>query len=482
MQSPSLRHSILQTLFPPCFGTKHASSSYWIWLAVIALMMFLTASLPVFFHGDWSLLARPDSAGYYEPAESLLQTGSYAMQDGSPAVQRPPGYPLFLLLVRFFSGGSRLWYSLAGALLAALTLFPVAECGRRFAGCSSGLFAALCFACNLTAVANAPLILADTLLGFVCAWQTLLLVMTWRTPRLSRFAAASVCAAAASYVKPVNMLFALLVMPLLAILIFRNWRKFLIAMVLAWAVFALCTVPWMTWNARRGGDFSMDGNSGLTALHNTSAILALAENANGDDVRLRLETEAAQVFAQSPHTCSTVHARNQWFIARYREAVLAHPSAFLRTHFGQIWILLPDLPSWLENFGLTSGGRGTLAVLRRDGIAAAVSHYFTPSPADASVPSLSVRTSSFIVVLGLFLLFMTLQLYCGCAIGFCFLIWRRHWRTAALFGLPVLFYLMVPGPVLMPRYQIPALPFACTLCGAVWAALLRRKCRTAPQI
>ena len=44
---------------------------------------------------------------------------------------------------------------------------------------------------------------------------------------------------------------------------------------------------------------------------------------------------------------------------------------------------------------------------------------------------------------------------------------RRRWTVLTLFAVFVLYYLAAPGPVLMPRYQIPALPFACALAGAV---------------
>ena len=41
--------------------------------------------------------------------------------------------------------------------------------------------------------------------------------------------------------------------------------------------------------------------------------------------------------------------------------------------------------------------------------------------------------------------------------------WKNHWRLLSVFGLFGFFFLFVGGPVVMPRYQIPALPVLCVL-------------------
>ncbi|MBR2962889.1 MAG: glycosyltransferase family 39 protein, partial [Lentisphaeria bacterium] len=173
-----------------------------------------------YFMGDVDMesFMRPDSATYYFPARAFVETGKLTLDVGSdfPAVQRPPGYIFFLVAVIFLSCPP-----VIGCLVDALTVFPVALAGRRLAGRRAGFWAAVLYALNLTALANAPLILADTLLGFLCAWQVFFFVRAWRTKRLSDILFGTVFAAAATLTKPVNLPVLLLIPFVLTPLLMR---------------------------------------------------------------------------------------------------------------------------------------------------------------------------------------------------------------------------------------------------------------------
>ena len=149
----------------------------------------------------------------------------------------------------------------------------------------------------------------------------------------------------------------------------------------------------------------------------------------------------------------SIQEREEWYLKRYREAILAHPWSAAATHLFQVWILLPDMADYLQNLGLRTGERGTLAVLRKDGALAAFRHYMDGSYAAAFL------AMPFLLACG--------ALYALTAAGAWIYLRRRRWAVLTLFAVFVLYYLAAPGPVLMPRYQIPALPFACALAGAV---------------
>ncbi|MBQ7731657.1 MAG: glycosyltransferase family 39 protein [Lentisphaeria bacterium] len=405
--------------------------------------------------GDMESFMRPDSATYYFPARAFVETGKLTLDVGSdfPAVQRPPGYIFFLVAVIFLSCPP-----VIGCLVDALTVFPVALAGRRLAGRRAGFWAAVLYALNLTALANAPLILADSLLGFLCAWQVFFFVRAWRTKRLSDFLFGAVFAAAATLTKPVNLPVLLGLIPfVLAPVLMRPWRKAACAALLTFLVFGAMVVPWMLRNQSIGAGFVLDRNSGLTALHNTAAILARVNGTDGDTERAALEAEAEAAFADKSEQYANLlelkMAEDDWYLARYKKTVFEHPGAAAATHLFQVWILLPDLPNFLQNLGLRTGERGTLAVLRKDGVMAAFRHYMDGSYAAAFL------AAPFLLATGV--------LYALTATGVWIYLRRRRWTVLTLFAVFVLYYLAAPGPVLMPRYQIPALPFACALAGAV---------------
>lgn len=421
---------------------------------------------------DGGRLMRPDSASYIDAARSLAYGRSYSLapDDPAPMTQRPPGYPVLVALcLRIAPGldldkGLRICITL-GVLLGACTSLVVAACGRILFGRTAGLVAGLFHALSLTAIAASPMFLADNLLGLFCALQTLFLLKCFRKPSMVYFCIAVLCAILAVYVKPVNQPFVLVLLPFLVVpAIFRTWKPRILAAAGVWILFAVLVCPWMYRNARCGAGFSVDSNTGLTALHNTAAILARAEHRDGDTVRHELETAAEQAFLADPDAYSTIREKNAYFLGLYRKSILEHPGSFLATHFLQVWILLPDLPSYLECVGQSVSGRGTLAVLRRHGPVAAIRHYLGdthPSPLYLAVGLLLS------VAAGIMYLFACVPLWIACR--------RRMYRFLILFACLALYYLMVPGPVLMPRYQLPALPLLCAMAGIGVTLLFKKK-------
>ena len=141
-----------------------------------------------------SRLSRPDTETYLPPAYALAEDGAIntepqyepgvidcVVDRAHPAVQRPPGYIVFLAGLRLIFGRSPAAFALAGCLIGALTVFPVGLAGLHLAGRRAGFWAAILYALNLTSLAAAPLILSDTLLGFLVAFQAMFLVRALRT-------------------------------------------------------------------------------------------------------------------------------------------------------------------------------------------------------------------------------------------------------------------------------------------------------------
>ncbi len=434
-------------------------------LFVFAFALRVLLALPA--ARDPERLCRPDSASYLQPALALI--GDDALRSPFSAAtplseeelfSRPPGYPLLLAGLLALFRGSVAAIFLAGCLIGAATIFPIAACGRILAGRVAGLAAAAFHSLNLTAISSAPLILSDALLGLFCALMTQGLLIALRRRSLKAFSLAALAAAAGLLVKPVMLPVLAVLLPfLLSWILLRDARKTFAAAAFCLVLVVACLFCGFLFRGGQGGFWVVDPNSGMTATHNAAAILAHATGENGDAVRARLIEEADAEFAAREELRSDPNARNAWLLARWLRIAREHPASFLRTHFLQVGILLPDLPTFSENLGLSSGGRGTLAVLRQNGLLAAFRHY-----AGSDGPLLLLCASPFLLA--------TLLLYVASLCFLAFSVARRRWRLLALFLIPVVWFLTAPGPVLMPRYQLPTLPLLCATAGA--ALLLRR--------
>ena len=455
---------------------------------ILALTVRVLCAVPALRNSD--RLQRPDSGTYLFPAYALAEDGAIntrpqynparfhhgpgvkdCVVDQRPAVQRPPGYIVFLAGLRLVFGRSPVAFALAGCLIGALAVFPIGVTGRYLAGRCAGFWAAVLYALNLTSLAAAPLILSDTLLGFLVAFQAMYLVKALRTGRISDFVLGTVFAAAAVLVKPVNVPILILLF-MTAPFVVKTRRKAVCAMLLVPLISAVIIVPWMLRNRAVGAGFAVDRNSGLTALHNTAAILAHANHCDANEVRVWLEYEANHDFLTMQYSLQrspTAAEREEWYLKRYREAILAHPWSTAATHLFQVWILLPDLPDFLQNLGLRTGERGTLAVLRKDGVLAAFRHYMDGSYAAAvlAVPFVLIHAALWILTVA----------------GVWIYARKKRWTVLIVFVLPALYYLAAAGPVVLPRYQIPALPYVCAMAGAVISVCgirrwrKRRSCR-----
>ena len=409
------------------------------------------------------VLFRPDSATYVQPALALLETGRYTTAPASaePATLRTPGYPLFLALLFALTGRSLALPVIAFCLLSALTCVPVFQAGRLTGSFRVGLVAAGLYALNLTSLAQAPLYLADTLFAFLAAFGFLFFLRFVIKERLLDLALCVLTAAVAALVKPVTLPWMLPCLFLVAVCPFKPWWKRAVAMGVCLFLFALVTGPWMARNAAVGAGLRLDTNAGNTLYyHNAAALMSVVTGTAAESFRQQWRQEAEAHFRQHPARFARPAAREQYKLAAARAVIRRHPLTYLRLHL-QPYVLLPDAPTFFELLGITSGGRGTLDVLHRRGLPAAVSHYFN-GRLGWLLLLLPLLAVSAVTVLGAVLLLA---------------VWIRRFRVylALVFLAFVGYYVLIPGPVAMPRYQLPALPMMCVMAASVLVRPGRRR-------
>jgi hypothetical protein len=114
-------------------------------------------------------------------------------------------------------------------------------------------------------------------------------------------------------------------------------------------------------------------------------------------------------------------------------------------------LLLPDIASFYELLGVTSGGRGTFDVLRVKGFPSAVKHYFRGRMWLAAIALPLAALACLVYVLGFIQVVLWLK--------------EKHFMFVLFFLGFSEYFIFIPGPITMPRYQIPALPFLCVCAG-----------------
>ena len=165
-------------------------------LFIAAFVIRILLALPAL--AEPETLLRPDSMGYWNPALALAAGDGFvsAPNSNTPEVIRTIGYPLFLALSIKLFGPGLLAAALAGIVIGASAVVPITFAVRKVAGDRTGLLAGWLYALNMTAVAGAPLILADNLLGVLSAWQCCMAIYFVKEKKLSYLALLSLFAIA----------------------------------------------------------------------------------------------------------------------------------------------------------------------------------------------------------------------------------------------------------------------------------------------
>ena len=418
----------------------------------VAALLRLAAALPGVMECSGSRFVRPDTDGYIAEAVELATAGRIA------GTGRVPGFPAVAsLFVGRADGKVRtvplvLFLVLVGAATSSLVF--LAGSVRSF---GVGVAAGALHACNLTAVVNSPMLLSDTVFGLLVAVQFLFFMYLWLEKRLWCFFPMVAVAALGVLFRPINLLW---IVPALALLILNfdaklTWRKKLVYGAAGVLLFAAVASPWMFRNAARGAGFTPDTNTGAVYHQNGAMLMAAVNGTDFESEKARLRAEAEKEFADTARYPDEA-SREAWRLRRYREMVAAHPFVWLRQSAS--WrIFLPDAPTFWELFGVTTPGRGTMGVMAKHGFFAGVRHYFG---------------GSWTPLLVTLLLVVPVVVLYACALGrivcdICRL--RDRWYELVAFLAFAEYYLLLPGAITAPRYQIPALPMICVLAALFMA-------------
>lgn len=448
------------------FAARRKQRLVMLGVLLLALALRIGVSLPGLLSAEPQRFFRPDTPSYMGPARSLAVDLRYHRDFGSPlpATQRPPGYPLLLAVLLSVGGGSIALVVIASCLISTITCMVVYKTTRLAGDFGAAVTAALLFAFSITAVALAPLILSDTLFCFLTALQLYFFMKYYVTRHTQNLIVCFLLLGLAALTKPVALLLAV---PL-SLAAYASGRgsvsKRILRTAVALAFFCALVMPWMARNSTFGVGFRLSSNIGFSAVNLASAVLSVAQKRDGETLRQEMLHRAEEEFKRHPQRYADKNARIAYMQQYFRDAVKRHPLAAFRL-FLRPAILLPDAATFLELLGITTGGRGTLDVMNREGLAAAAAHYFRGN------------YGPLLLLFPLLLLATVVYAAAACRI----LAWlvRRDWSMVFVSFTFGLFYILVHAPVPMPRYHLYALPFLCMAAGlclftahAAW-----RRCR-----
>lgn len=415
----------------------------WMMLTVflIAFLIRLLGALPGL--SSPHLLMRPDSAPFLAAAGRGIFTELPSVHKPYPSAWRKwrkdipgfrkvygnettaPLYPFWLSLVYGFSSHSLPFAVVMGCLLGALACLPLMLAGHLFGSSRVGIAAALLLALNPTAVAYSPRFLPDTLFLLVVALQIWFFLRFFKNAFGLNLFLSVILAAVGALIRPVN---AWWIIPCIALLVFM--RKIPLRLRFSYAaaslvIFGVVLLPWLFASSRAGIGWRIDTSGSDAMLKNTAAMEGALFKRKASDLAAAYRAEMYDRYAAEPDKFVTLGAQldeRDRFLFR---KIISHPFRYLALHFNPA-ILQQELGGIFLNLGIYSMPNRFYLKL---------------------IYTFSVVLYMFIV-LGLGWFFIAAAD-------------RRSWMPLLLFLLLAGYYLLMPGAIAEPRYQLPALPFIC---------------------
>lgn len=390
----------------------------------------------------------PDSHAYRNLGRNLIEHGVLSQRDVAPFepdFDRTATYPLFLAGVFAVAGGVNLPAAVfAQILLSVATCLILYGIARRVVGERWALAAGLAQALSLSAIATSQYILTECVFTFLLAIQLWLAYEYREKGRVSTLIAATAVLGAMTHCRPISLLWILPQSFMLLCETRIEWGRRIGRVAIGLLVFVVVLSPRYVRNRALDGAWFFSTTTGYTLLrYHAVGLEARLTGEPGQQIRERIYNEVEAEFAAHPDKYASAHAQNAYRKQRAVEIVKRAPFLYFRMHFHP-GVYLPRINSFFELIGMTQGERGTLDVLLRKGVFAAVRHYF------GGRAWLILLVAPWIALLGL--------IYLGAAVGVVRWLLDRDWISLLFFLAFVPYYTVLPGPAGEPRFREAAMP------------------------
>lgn len=314
------------------------------------------------FYAYFGPISTPDTAGYVEVADALLAGSFYDQVD---FIFRLPGYPLFLALIFGLTGQSMAALVIVQQILSAATAIIVYTTARKVFDQSTGVLAGWLVALNPAMAYYGIVVLSETLVIFLGAVATWLIVIAIKSGHARWFVITGVALAYLTLTKP----FLLLLLPVFVAVVVltgqlrETWRRSILLALPVVFVF----LGWTAHNALRFGHIVYAPSIGLNLLERT---VYLDVPNNDAPIRLRalenfVELKATNALgAQADQLYYSLAVINTWleyrnafstpelnqqFLAVALRQVFGNPVGYVITTFREIaYIWAGYTPHWAK--------------------------------------------------------------------------------------------------------------------------------------
>jgi 4-amino-4-deoxy-L-arabinose transferase-like glycosyltransferase len=423
------------------------NSPYLIW-GILALAFFLRAALLLVGVEHISRAFQPDSQSYIDPAIKLISTGFYPID----SALRTPIYPLFIAIIYRITGQNPLMIIGAQVVVGTLTVFLSYRLGVKILSKPVALLGAFLLAISVESITSVFYLLTETLFTFLFLAGMVAWVNGYREKSKLWLACAAILMGLSVLCRPLAVYFPLLLALGLVINKGLTWNRRIIRAAGFLLLFLLSFVPWIIRNIYVVGAPTISTVSNYNMLFYEAASLE-ANLRHVGETQVREEyTDLVNQALVERGWINNEGNRSRVESLLADQIILAHPIRFLYVHLkSDLTGFLPDVTSVTEILGATVGGKDTLSILNQYGILAAIRNYF------GGQTWLLGLLMPLIILLALVYIFAT-----GGTIE---IVHHRDWLSLLLLVMPVLYFLILPGPASLPRFRVPVMPYICLLAG-----------------
>ncbi len=435
-------------------------------ILICAFLLRISLNFPIF--QDQAKSKHNDSASYYVLAENLSQGNGYSNCLEAPYhkdIEITPVYPIFLSLAFKVFGQDLRIIILVQILLDVLVVWMLFRLSLTlFSNKKAALITSILYGISSHAITYSGSILTEGLFTYIlvlCFYTIVCIEMRVyfkATLIAGLWCILVLCRPIALYTLP---LFLFLWMAL-------EWRtypsiNFFYSSLLILAIGIIGIFPWMNRNEKLSGVYTISSISDYNLYGvNANSIISKQKNVNEDEHReYWLSRLDSPLFGQCLGNYSYVKEVREKGSAVIKENLWF----YIKIHLTYIPnMFLPEITKISENWNLSTGNKGTLAVLNSKGFRAAISHYFEGS--------LKPLLFAFPLIL-----FWIITLFTG-IFGLIRLVFKKRWELFFPISLILGYYIFLPGPVSTPRFMYPMVPLICILGGyalSEWLTVFRQR-------
>ncbi len=415
------------------------SSVLLFWILILALILRFVLIISI--QGHLERAFEPDTPTYIGPALKLLH-GEGFIEDP----HRTPLYPLFIAFFYWLFGEQPLAIILAQIILSVLTVFMTYLIGKNLLSETVGLLAAFLMAVSIESITHAFFLLTETLFTLLFLGSILAYIIFSQSRKRIWILISGVLMGLTILCRPIATYFPYVFLILVLFDQAKDVYERLIKVVLYTLSLLAVIVPWMLWNYSSIGIATISTISEYNLLfYNAASLQANQLGLNEEQVRDNLRDQVEQTL-QERNLTDTPNNRSIIYRELARGIISSDPLRYVYLHLkNDINNLLPGVTDLTEILGITVGGKGTLAILNKDGLIAAIRYYFEDK----------------IWLIGIFApaIVLLILIYLTDLLGIGILVKEKKWFALLILSLPLLYLMLIPGASSNQRFRVPAMPY-----------------------